>query len=175
MPQRFRWFFATLGLVASASLGANNASLQITAYSQGNGVIFEQVQPMSFGRFVPADGGTIRLSPNGVIAANNQILLNGNHQAGRMRIAEGKPGDWIDIELAEESIYLHPDSGTGAPILVDNFKFEGTSIGNMLGFRLFELNDQGEAEFLIGATLTVNSNQASGSYSGQLTLTLSFE
>lgn len=171
--RRFAFFVTALALAGLAhSVQAQTASLEITATSRGSSIIFEQLQALNFGEFVPADGGRIHVTPSGARSATNEIVLVGGHQAGRMRIADGTPNDWVEI-LHEDSIFLTPESGVGQQMEVKNFLIGGTEVGDLNEtWGVMELTDQGEAEFTVGATLYVSPGQTPGLYTGEVTLTL---
>ena len=123
---------------------------------------------LTYGRFVPAGGGTITVSPAGVrTRTGGVVLLMSTAGAARFTIGEKNPGN-------EHRAYIVtlPPNGTVALVSganrmpVNHFVSSGPA-GGTLPARTHTLS--------VGATLQVAPNQPRGVYSGTFPVTLEYQ
>lgn len=135
---------------------------------------FFRVQDLEFGDFVPGTaGGVVRVLPDGSRTATGSITLVGaNHQPARFA-GLGTFNRQVDISVSANSIQL---TGPGAPMTLSQFEIGSTPTAILtttpLRFRIGAAN--GIFNFPIGGRLTVNANQADGTYAGSFAITLNY-
>ena len=121
-----------------------------------------------------ATGGTVRLLPSGARTTTGSVTTVGASQQVAGFAGFGSVNQQVLISLAANSIQI---TGPGAPMTVSAFEI-GSSPTVILSttpqrFRITAAN--GIFAFPVGATLTVNANQAPGTYSGVWTITLNYQ
>jgi hypothetical protein len=135
---------------------------------------FIRVENLDFGRVIPSTtAGTITISTtNNRTAAGGVTIMGNDFQRARFA-GRGTLGQRVRIRIVETSINL---TGPGAPMLVDNFNIspDGTllQLGNSPNYIILDLS--GIFWFNVGARLSINANQAPGTYSGTFTTTLDY-
>ncbi len=148
--------------------------------ASANSVILHQLSfiktgDLDFGDIVVgASGGTVRLYPNGTRTTTGSVSTVGTTQQPATFSGAGTVNQQVLISLSANSIQL---TGPGAPMTVSNFEI-GSSPSAILStspqrFRISSAN--GVFAFPVGATLTVNANQAPGSYAGTWQITLNYQ
>ena len=99
-----------------------------------------------------------------VDGGDNSILVNTNKGAAGLFNVSGAENQKITIQLPD-SATLNVLGGEGTPMTVNNFVSDPAT----------ELTLNGTSgQIKVGATLTVNQNQAEGDYSGDYTVTVSY-
>jgi hypothetical protein len=132
------------------------------------GLAAAQQQQLRFGRILPsASSGTVSVSNTGARTSTGGVTLvaGGGQQFGRMRIT-GTAGSNITISYPA-SVTLS-DGGSGSMTL-DGFTAAGSPTSGTL--------DAGTGQFDIdvGGTLAVSANQAVGTYTGNVQLTVAYQ
>lgn len=132
-------------------------------------------QPMSFGEFVSNNGGRLRLNPDGSIERTfgNVQPLEG-HQPGIMYLT-GEPNEEATITFENMVSLTH---AAGDQLLVRLFRTGPGSLGQLFttgSLHLISLDTNGEGEFTVGASLYINDNQREGDYTGQVSITVSYD
>lgn len=121
---------------------------------------------LSYGRFAANTGGTIILSAAGVRSKTGGVVLmsGGTVTSASFNLGQtgtGKSGIFSTIILPNSVQMI---SGTNS-MTVDNFVSDPA--GSVLG--------TGKTVVLVGARLTVASNQAPGNYSGTFVVTVNYQ
>ncbi|RZJ10617.1 MAG: DUF4402 domain-containing protein [Rubrivivax sp.] len=123
---------------------------------------------LSFGSFTAGAGGTITVSPAGArVKAGSVILVNqgGGASAAQFTVS-GTPSAAYSISLPMDGTVFLSDGASGSMAL-NGF----TSSPSVSGV----LSGGGTQQVNVGATLTVASSQAPGSYSGNFSVTVNYE
>lgn len=106
-------------------------------------------------------GDTITLTPAGSISANNLSFFSGSPSAAQFSVTG-------DASTAATISFSSGDtlSGPGASMALGTFTHDA---GGSPAF-----DGSGDLSFNVGASLTINASQASGSYSGVYTVTVDY-
>lgn len=122
-------------------------------------------QALAFGKFVAGSGGSVTVSPGGVRSASGGVVLvpSGAGTAAQFAVS-GDANLTYAISLPGNGV-VSLTSGSNSMAL-NNF----TSSPNLTG----ALSVGGSQTLAVGATLSVGSNQASGSYSGTFDVTVNY-
>lgn len=165
---------AACAVSTPARAETENVDAQVAIVTRGE---FFKVEDLHFGVVIPgATGGTVVVAPDGTRTKTGGVTLTGNlHHpaefAGRRPLTGNLP---VLISVGSSSIML---TGPGAPMQVTLFR-GNTNPGQTFSPlpRIYQVQGQsnGAFELRVGATLTVNANQAPGTYTGNWTLTLDF-
>lgn len=128
------------------------------------------VQDLSFGAFVAGTGGTVIVSPQGARTGTGDVVLMTGGQFSQGAAAS------FDLTGSTNATYqiILPSDGSvtlsgsqGGSMSLDGFTSSPSGSG--------QLNPQGGQTLYVGATISVGSNQAAGSYSGSFSVTAVFE
>ena len=141
--------------IATATVTANiTSTLTVRTI---NGLIFGDIGS-------GAEAGTLALSPGGVRTTTGGVTVN--------RAIAGSPAAF-DIQGDPNATYsitfpaaVIMTNGSPNSMVVDNFTSSPETTG--------VIDAGGQQTLFVGATLNVNSNQAFGSYSGELTVTVDY-
>ncbi|MDP1536349.1 MAG: DUF4402 domain-containing protein [Burkholderiales bacterium] len=143
--------------LACASMAASVGWAAVIAISNTQGLVF--------GKFVAASGGTITVSPAGVRSASGGVVLVSSGAGAAAQFAvSGDANVAYAISL--------PGDGTvslssGANSMAVNVFTSSPNLSGLLGAG-------GTQTLLVGATLSVGGNQASGGYSGAFVVTVNY-
>ncbi len=157
---RTRWKYGIIGAVGTA-LGV----LAYEAMAKHNPnhfpIVITENTSMDFG-VVIFDGtaGTVTINTSGVVTGPLGYLFSGTPAAGAYGVT-GQQNQSVIISFTSGSL-----TGPGTAMTVDNFTH---SAGASPGF-----DNQGNLSFNVGADLSVNASQATGSYSGTFTVTVNY-
>ena len=135
---------------------------------------FFKVQDLDFGSMIPGTtGGVVRVLPDGTRTATGTVVLVGNTQAVARFAGLGTYNEQVDISMSSNSIQL---TGPGAPMTASLFEIGSTptAILTTTPTRFRIGSTLGNFNFPVGASLTVNANQAPGNYAGTFTITLNY-
>lgn len=123
---------------------------------------------LSFGAFTAGSGGTVSVSPAGARGKTGSVILvnQGAPAAGAQFTISGTPSALFDITLPANGTVFLSDGAAGSMAL-NNF----TSSPSVSGV----LSGGGTQTITVGATLTVNSAQTPGSYSGSFIVTVNYQ
>lgn len=144
---------------ASAALAIATVTADVT-----NTVIVNTINGMAFGDLSSsAQAGTLTISPNGVRSTTGGVTVN-TAVAGSSAAfdVQGTPNASYSVSFPAS---LNMTNGTNS-IVVDNFSYSPNAT-NVIGAG-------GQVTLFVGATLNVKSNQAFGSYTGQLSVTIDY-
>ena len=153
--QKFTFFLSGLAWVAIAPVSW-----------AGPIEIGSAIQSLAFGSFAAGSGGTITLAPNppGRTSSGSVVLLlSGSWSAASFSVS-GDTGATYAITLPANGI-VTLTSGANT-MAVNNFTSSPASTG--------QLGAGGSQALKVGATLSVGSNQASGSYSGSFVVSVDY-
>jgi hypothetical protein len=142
------------------------ALLALPAHSANKTPIVTNNSSLAFGRFVPASGGTITVTPAGARNKTGAVVLvsGGAVSSALFTLSEGGNGKalvWSTITLPSTATL----SSGGATMTLNNFVSDppGTMVGTT------------RTDVKVGATLTVAPNQAQGNYSGSFSVTVNYQ
>ncbi|MDP2258029.1 MAG: DUF4402 domain-containing protein [Polaromonas sp.] len=151
--------FSLLFALACAATAASVSWAALIAISNST-------QALAFGSFVAGSGGsvTVAVNPLGRSASGGVFLVPSGIWSAASFSVTGDPSATYAITLpANGVVSLTSGSNTMA---VDSF----TSNPALTG----QLSVGGSQTLMVGATLSVGSNQASGSYSGSFSVTVNY-
>lgn len=143
-------------LVAVCAVAAAPALAQISVANTGG---------LAFGAFVANSGGTVAVATNGGRSNTGGVLLiaQGSSSAAAQFTVAGTAGATYAITLpANDLVTLSDGSHTMA---VNNFTSTPSGTGTLTG---------GAQVLRVGATLTVGSAQAPGSYTGSFNVSVQY-
>lgn len=128
-------------------------------------IALSNTQALAFGKFVAGSGGTVTVSPaGGRSASGGVVLVSSGPGAAAQFIVSGDANATYAISLpGPGEVSLASGSNNMA---VNNF----TSSPSLTG----TLGAGGSQTLSVGATLSVGSNQAPGSYSGAFVVTVNY-
>ncbi len=124
--------------------------------------------PLAFGSFAPgASSGTVTITAAGARSAGGGAVLvsSGSGAAGSFSLSGGNPDDTYSVTLPGNGVVFLSLTGNPAITMAVN-SFTSSTSGGQRGI--------GTLVFTVGATLSVASNQSSGSYSGSFNVTVDF-
>ena len=128
--------------------------------------IGNSTQPLAFGSIVAASAGsvTVAVNPSGRTASGGVVLLPSGTWSAASFTVTGDPSATYAITLpANDLVALTSGANSMA---VNNFTSSPGSTG--------QLGGGGSQTLMVGATLSVANNQATGSYSGSFTVTVNY-
>jgi hypothetical protein len=134
-----------------------------------------KARDLHFGDIIAgATPGTVRVAVNGARTSTGGVTIVGTSHQAALFVGQGRRNQQIEISFATPTIQI---TGPGAPMTVSLFEIgeiDGSLRGNRPGrYRITTRN--GQFEFPVGATLLVNANQASGTYTGTFTVLYEFQ
>lgn len=153
--KQFRFWFALLGVVLAPACWA--------------AITIVNTQALAFGSFSAGSGGGVTVSPGGMRSAGGGVVLlsSGAGTAAQFSVT-GDPSVTYSITLpANGGVSL--TSGANSMAL-NNFTSTPSASTPSTGL----LSAGGSQTLSVGATLSVGSNQASGSYSGSFDVTVNY-
>lgn len=154
MQKFLRLFLLTCGITAAPA-----------SWAWVNPIAISSTQTLAFGMFAAGSGGSVTVSAGGLRNAGGGVLLvpSGGGSAGSFSVT-GDPSLTYAITLpANGVVVLTSGANTMA---VDNFTSNPVLTG--------QLSIGGAQTLTVGATLSVGSNQPSGSYSGSYAVTVNY-
>lgn len=147
-----------LGLAPSGALAVSQTGhasagiLTLITVAEDNGMSFGTVRP-------PVAGGQVVLSTSGTIGPAPGFFFAGTPTAGAFN-AHGLAGFPAVVTFSTGNTL----TGPGAAMALGNFTNNAAA----------NFDSSGNLNFKVGATLTINANQAPGSYAGTYTVTVNF-
>jgi Domain of unknown function (DUF4402) len=143
------------------------AACVASAASVGWGAVIavNNTQALSFGNFVASSGGSVTVGASGARSRSGGVFLvpSGTGAAAQFALS-GDPNAVYSIGLPINGVV---SMGNGAnSMAVNNFTSSPASSG--------QLGVGGSQTLLVGATLSVGANQASGRYSGNFSITVDY-
>lgn len=124
------------------------------------------IASLSFGRIASATGGTVTISPAGARSKSGGVVLVSSDAGSAARFqATGNPGQIYTITLPADNA-VQMTSGIhsmGVSYFISSLGSSGV------------LNPTGNQVFSIGATLNINTGEASGSYSGTYSIIIDYQ
>jgi hypothetical protein len=146
MKARSQWFWGLLALALAASDG----------WAFINPIAITNTQPLAFGKFAAGSGGSVTVSAAGVRSAGSGVVLVSSVSSAAQFSVSGDPNLTYSITLpANGAVVLSSGANTMA---LSNFSSSPSPAG--------QLSAGGTQTLTVGATLTVGTTQATGSYSG---------
>jgi hypothetical protein len=121
---------------------------------------------LAFGRIGrSAAAGTVTVTADGVRSSTGAVqLISSTVTSGQITITQGVPGRTLNVSYPA-SVTL---SSGGATMTVDNFVAAGSPTSIVTDY------NNGTGTFTVGGRLNVNANQASGTYTGVVPVTISY-
>lgn len=137
----------------------------ITAASVSWAQSMTATQALAFGSFAAGTGGTVAISAAGVRSPGGDVILvsSGSGSAASFNVS-GTPNATYAISLPANGV-VSLTSGSNS-MAVNNFTSNPASSGQLSG--------GGSQTLMVGATLSVGSNQATGTYSGSFNVTVNY-
>lgn len=137
----------------------------ITAASASSAQNVTPTQALAFGSFAAGAGGTITVSPASARSASGGVILvpSGSGSAASFNVSGTSNATYAITLPANGMVSL--TSGENA-MAVNDFLSNPASSG--------QLSIGGSQTLTVGATLSVGSNQPSGSYSGTFNVTVNY-
>ncbi len=150
-----------LRVFQALAIGLVAASQQAGAQTAVNAV------PLSFGSFTAGTGGGISVSAGSIRspAGDVGLLHQGANATAALFNVSGTPGSHVSITLPADGIVFLVDSASHS-MAINGFT-KSSSVPVDLS--------SGSGSISVGATLTVGSRQAPGSYSGAFQITVVYE
>jgi hypothetical protein len=150
--------FALLGIASPPAWAAGGCD------ETSNPITISQTQSISYGTIaVTNGGGTVTISPSGTVSAPGGYTVSGITSAGKFHVT-GKQNCSVSISFLAGSL-----TGPGTAMAIGNFT---NNAGASPSLNIVGAGTLGSLDFAVGADLTVNSNQAGGSYSGTYSVTV---
>ena len=175
------WLPCSLANVAMLLLPTSAAAQQVTdsAEAEARAIVldrltFFKVQDLSFGRIhAGPTPGVVRVHPDGTRTHTGGVVPLGNeHQPARFA-GMGLYNQQVRIRMGSNTIQL---TGPGAPMTVSQFEIGSIPTTFLTTTpQVFRLGSPtGMFNFPIGARVTVNANQGSGTYTGTFLIRLDY-
>jgi len=160
-----RWEETALKKYRTRVLAALAGACMVASVSWAAAIALGNTQGLAFGKFVAGAGGSVTVSPTGGRSASGGVVLvpSGSGAAAQFSVT-GDPSATYAISLPGNGV-VSLTSGANSMAL-NNF----TSSPNLTG----ALSVGGSQILTVGATLSVGSNQATGSYSGTFDVTVNY-
>lgn len=138
-------------------------SVSVTALAQ---ITITSQQDFAFGRFVAGNGGTVSVSVTGARSSTGDVfLIPSSDGLAAQFLVTGDADATYTIQLpANGAVNL---TGPGADMPLTDFISLPATIG--------QLSAAGSQTLAVGATLTVNSAQLPGDYSGVFSVIVEYE
>jgi hypothetical protein len=133
-------------------------------------IVLSNNRALSFGRFAAGGGGTVTVTPAGVRSRTGSVILMNSPSVTSASFVvtkskNGNPALAIVITLPANNA-LQLTSGANSMAL-NNFVCSPTTIAS--------IPNNGAVVLTVGATMTVASKQAPGSYSGSFPVTVNYQ
>lgn len=160
-----RWEETALKKYRIRVLAALACALMAASVSWAAAIAISNTQALAFGKFVAGSGGRVTVSPAGGRSASGGVVLvpSGAGTAAKF-VVSGDANVTYAISLpADGTVSLA--SGTNS-MAVNTFTSSPSPTGT--------LGAGGAQTLSVGATLSVDSNQAIGSYSGTFDVTVNY-
>jgi len=126
---------------------------------------------LNFGKVNSSAAGDCVISTAGVASANGGVTLNGGTQSAVAFTTTGKPSGTYVVTIPS-SLTITRVGGTQT-VTVGNFLVRGT--GAASDSPIVTLSGTGIGGFAVGATLSLGSNQADGTYTSQFPVTVAYQ
>ncbi|WP_457422055.1 DUF4402 domain-containing protein [Roseateles sp. P5_E7] len=123
---------------------------------------------LSFGAFTAGGGGSISVGTGGARMKTGSVILvnqGGAASAAQFTIT-GTPNAMFDITLPVDGTVFLSDGASGSMAL-NGFVSSPAAVGVLSGGGTQQIN--------VGATLSVGSSQATGSYTGSFNVTVNYQ
>ncbi|MBK5206990.1 MAG: DUF4402 domain-containing protein [Polaromonas sp.] len=143
--------------------------LMAASVSWAAAIAIVNTQALAFGKFVAGSGGSVTVSPGGVRSASGGVVLvpSGPGAAAQFSVT-GDPSVIYSITLPANGVVSLTSGGNS--MALNNFTSTPSASTPSTGL----LSAGGSQTLSVGATLSVGSNQASGSYSGTFDVTVNY-
>ena len=155
-------------LLRRHALPAGAAVLVAARDSAAQQLTIGNLRALDFGRFVAGSGGAITISPTGLRSRTGGVVLLNSPSTGQAMFSIGRSGN---EEGKAVVISLPPNGSTllssgSASMAVNAFVVEPASLLSRTA---------GGATLSVGATLVVAPDQAPGTYTGTLSLSVNYQ
>ncbi len=150
-----------VGVVSGATIALLLTVWALPAFAACNKAItVSETQQMNYATIaVTSGGGTVTISPSGMLSAPGGFVLSGMPAAGQFNVT-GTNGCAVTISFTPGAL-----TGPGTAMTITNFT---TNAGPTPTLQ----PPSGQLSFSVGADLRVNAGQRGGSYSGTYTVTV---
>jgi Domain of unknown function (DUF4402) len=173
--------FGNALIALGASLLGTGAAQAASATSNGEAVIvstlsFLSAEDLEFGSIVAGTtGGTVIINPNGTRTVSGVVTASGLNQPARFA-GRGTVGQTVQISMVATPINITRVGGTET-MQVSAFRVGTTTSAVLISTTPLSFvigSGTGIFNFPVGATLTVNPNQAEGNYQGTFSIILNY-
>lgn len=157
------------GVQADGTTIVSPTVMVTTSANVVNSITITSASGLSFGSFSPSSSaGKVVIDPAvGARSSSGGVTLIGNDGAASTVLVSGPAGATFSVNLP--STLALSSTSSGNTMTVDSFRTSLTG-PNSTG----TIGSTSTATFRIGATLSVNANQAAGAYAASFPLTLSY-
>ena len=128
-------------------------------------ISIENIQNLSFGRFVAGNGGSVTVSTDGSRSADGIVLIPSSQVTAAQFTVRGDPNATYSIQLPGNDLVSL--TGTGIDMFINNFISTPSGVGG-------QLEAGGSQALSVGGTLKVGRGQAAGGYSGSFSVTVDY-
>jgi hypothetical protein len=174
-----RWLALLLaGLLAAAPAIAQSGPQTVEAEARATVITLGSLvkaRDLHFGDIIAGPAaGTVTVTVTGGRTSTGGVTLAGTSHHPALFVGQGRRNQMIELSFGAPTVQI---TGPGAPMTVSLFvigEVDGSLNGNRPGrYRITTRN--GQFTFPVGATLAVNANQRSGSYSGTFDVLYEFQ
>lgn len=158
--------YSVLGALRQRLVCVVALGLIASCIAQGAVISLANTQALAFGGFVAGTGGSVAIAPSGARSASGGVVLVASKAGAAAQFSvSGDPNFTYAIGLPVNGTVTLSD-GAGHSMNVNNF----TSSPSVTG----QLSGAGTQQLSVGATLSVSSNQPTGSYSGSFVVSVDY-
>jgi hypothetical protein len=128
-------------------------------------ISIRNIQSLSFGSFVAGSGGSVTVSANGNRTGSGVVLVPSSQSRSAQFTVSGESGNTYTIQLpGNDFVSL---TGPGNDMVVNNFTSTPSGAGG-------NIPQNGSQVLFVGGVLNVASDQVSGQYSGNFSVTVNY-
>ena len=130
-------------------------------------VVMREAQALCFGVLSPheSNAGSIKVTANGRATLTHVITANNTATTGAKFDISGGAGSRVQFTIPRSTVTLDNGSGQSLSMTFDHVVQGTNNTNSVLPFAI-TLDSNGKASVALGATLTVPSGQARGTYTG---------
>jgi hypothetical protein len=151
--------------LARMIVGATLASMVIATTWATEAISIRNIQSLSFGSFVAGSGGSVTVSANGNRTGSGVVLVPSSQGRSAQFTVSGESGNTYTIQLpGNDFVSL---TGPGNDMVVNNFTSTPSGAGG-------NIPQNGSQVLFVGGVLNVASDQVSGQYSGNFSVTVNY-
>lgn len=160
--------FVIAGVAATLATSANAASTAtVNAVAEVlNSITVSADTNLDFGQIAAPSSSTITVNTDSSVSSTGAVVSHGVPASASFTVT-GSPNAMVLVTVPVSPISLTRSGGT------ETMTLSGLHTGLNSAFQLDEV--RGQATFKVGGTLTLESNQASGAYSGTFEISVEYQ